>query len=227
MSAGWSRKSAQSHGGIGPRCLHSTETQALIWQREHIMKLLGHCLFSLALICNYIQCYTAAQLWFRIFPPCSWSCELSSCYIFAFLRSVVWPKSQGPSRYLRHCLWSMMIYHGGFINHFLHLWWISSSRLKKILNPISHRQIFKVRCSLGWSWLNWISHWFNLCLPRQICLGSDQINQLSVKMLKRRMRFFSPQQPSRCGPSTYAQHMYLWQWPWQLWLVETKLVLQP
>lgn len=69
MSAGRSPKSAQSHGGIGPRSLHSTETQALIWQREHIMKLLGHCLFSLALICNYIQCYTAAQLWFRIFSP--------------------------------------------------------------------------------------------------------------------------------------------------------------
>lgn len=38
------------------------------------------------------------------------------------------------------------------LNPFLHLWWISS-RLKKILNPISHRQIFKVRCSLGRSWL--------------------------------------------------------------------------
>lgn len=179
------------------------------------MKLLGHCLFSLALICNYIQCCTAAQLWFRIFPPCS-----RSLYIFAFLLSVVWPKSQGPTCVIvSDPWWSIMEVS---LNPFLHLWWISSIRLKKILNPISHRQIFKVRCSLGRSWLNWISHWFNLCLP-----GSDQINQLSVKMLKRWMRFVSPQQLSLYGTLSYAQHMYLWQWPWQLWLVETKSVLQP
>lgn len=187
------------------------------------MKLLGHCLFSLALICNYIQCCTAAQLWFRIFFPfavdlvkypvvtsllffCQWCDQsLRDLHATCVIVSDPW--------------WSIMEVS---LNPFLHLWWISSSRLKKILNPISHRQIFKVRCSLGRSWLNWISHWFNLCLP-----GSDQINQLSVKMLKRWMRFVSPQQLSLYGTLSYAQHVYLWQWPWQLWLVEIKSVLQP
>lgn len=218
MSAGRSPKSVQSHCGIGPSFppqhwdTGANLTKGACYETPRPLSVFA---------CSYLQLHSVLHscttLISNFFPLavdlctsllffCQWCDQsLRDLHATCVIVSDPW--------------WSIMEVS---LNPFLHLWWISSSRLKKILNPISHRQIFKVRCSLGRSWLNWISHWFNLCL-----LGSDQINQLSVKMLKRWMRFVSPQQLSLYGTLSYAQHMYLWQRPWQLWLVETKSVLQP